>query len=220
MGAFGSIAGTILGQVLLRRVLPSLGQIEAGTRWPHPQWGPIVVPKSPPELEPGEPTPRRVPFQITPLGFLGALALTYYLYERSKRKKQLAGARPLRFIEPEKVEQEELFPGLRRELDLKAEEIPATSADPVEACLERRGWKLSRIRQIKASIDQKTTPSMFTREEEPLTSTEEELLRDIETCLDRIERQYGSLEAAGIGLVPCALCGDEEEDQQSVDLPQ
>ncbi len=101
---------------------------------------------------------------------------------------------------------------MRRELQLKAEEIPTTSADPVEACLERRGWRLSRVRELKASIDQKTTPSMFTQEKEPLSSTEEELLADIERCLDQVERQYGSLEAAGIGLVPCPLCGDEDEE--------
>lgn len=217
MGAFGSIAGSILGRVLVGRILPSLGRLEPG-RYPHPQWGPIIIPPSP-ELEPGERAPLRLPFKLTTPGLIGAIALSYWLYERNKRKKALAGERPL-FIEPEKVEQEELWPHLRRELELKAETIPTTAADPVEACLERRGWKLGRIKELKASIDQKTTPSMFTREEEPLTSTESELLRDIEACLDQIEKQYGSLQAAGIDLVPCPLCDREEEDQESVNLPQ
>lgn len=216
MGALGSIAGGILGRVLVGRILPSLGRLEPG-RYPHPQWGPIIIPPSP-ELQPGERAPLRLPFKLTTPGLIGAIALTYYFYERSQKKKALAGERPL-FIEPEKIDQPDLFPKLKRELRLKAEEIPTTASDPVEECLERRGWKLARIRELKRAIDQKTTPSMFTQEEEPLTSTESELLNDIETCLDKVERQYGSLEAAGIGLVPCPLC-DGEEDQLSEVSPQ
>jgi len=214
MGAFGSIAGSIIGRVLVNRIIPRLGALEPG-RYPHPQWGPIVVPPSP-EIKPGEPMPRRMPFQLTTAGFLGAVALTYWLYERGKKKKALAGAQKL-FIEPEKVEQPELWPHLKRELRLEPEEIPTTSADPVEACLERKGWNLARVRELKRSIDKKMIPGMFEEiEEEPLSSSEEELLRDIEACLDRIERQYGSLEAAGLNLVPCPLCGDKEDQDEKM----
>lgn len=217
MRHLAGILGTILGRVLGNKVIPALRGLEPG-RYPHPQWGPIVIPPTP-TLEPGEPTPRRLPFQVTLPGVVGGLAVAYWLYKRRQRRAaELEG------------QQKELFPGLRRELQLKAEDV-ATSADPVEACLERvYGWNLDRVRELKQSIDLKTTPDMFTKKEEPLTGPESQLLDHIEDCLSRIEKEYGSLEAAGLNLAPCSaidpLCRDEEDhdggggDETSINLPQ
>ncbi len=74
---------------------------------------------------------------------------------------------------------QDLFPGLRRELALDAEDL-ATSDDPLEMHLERKGWNLKRVGDLQASISQKAVPDMFTGEMKPLTATERELQQDIE----------------------------------------
>ena len=105
-----------------------------------------------------------------------------------------------------------LFPGLKRELThLDADDL-ATSDDPVEACLERRGWNLQRIDALRQSMFEKEQTDLFS-EGEDFTRSEEELLADIETCMQRLESQYGSLEAAGAG---CSLCSEDDPDLGAV----
>lgn len=205
MGAFGGIAGQILARVLVNRLLSSPNP-QTG-RWPHPKWGPVVLPRGK-ELADGEtPEEKGPPFRIMTWGFLvGYAGLLYYVIKRSNRPQ--LGDQDL-FTERE-PEQKELFPKLRRELRLE-QETPITSDDPVEACLEaHHNWNLDRVRELKASIDEKSIPDIFTGKTEKLTRSEEELLEDIDDCLERVRKQYGSLEAAGIELIPCALCGNGE----------
>lgn len=99
-------------------------------------------------------------------------------------------------------EAELLFPSLKREITSLDVEDVATSDEPVEACLERAGWKLRRVDDLRQSIFEKQQADIFTTPK-PLTRSEDELLEAIESCMQRLESQYGSLEAAGVG---CSVC--------------
>lgn len=207
MSALGSVLGAVAGRVILPRIIAGLRGIEPG-RWPHPEYGPIIVPRGAkfPGEQPGQAgrtTGFQPPFQLTDFGIF--LAFGGLLWYAAKRKST-----------PELgQEQQELFPGLRRELRLRQEDA-ATSEDPVEACLERvYGWDLERMRELRDSIAAKQTPDLFTKEEEELTGPEAQLLEQIEECLDRIERQYGSLEAAGLPMIPCPSCSDQTTSQEA-----
>lgn len=192
-----NLIGYNIGSRIVGRVVHSLAGLEPGKRYPHPEWGPIVVPKTP-ELEAGEPTLRRIPrIQITFQGFLGLSAgLLWYAH----RSTEPLAALP---------EQKELFPELKRELSLKAEDTAETD-DPVEICLQRRyGWKLDRLTELRESIGEKSQPGLYENGEEELTSSEQELLENIDACLEEIKEKYGSLEAAGLELTECPLCDDE-----------
>lgn len=54
------------------------------------------------------------------------------------------------------------------------------------------------------SIADKSQPGL----EEELTSAEQQLVEDIDDCLEQIKKEYGSLEAAGLELTDCPLCDD------------
>lgn len=79
-------------------------------------------------------------------------------------------------------QQQELFPGLKRELVMKLED-PATSDDPVVACMERGGWKPARMVQLRESIAEKAVPDMFTGKTEKLDRSEKEYRTAIQKCL-------------------------------------
>lgn len=208
MSAVGMLIGSLAARLIANR-LPKLGGIEPG-RYPHPVYGPIVIPVKPPPLQPGDPAQYVPPVQVTPWGFY--LAFAGVLWYAARKTSPAHLGRDVGDVEPE------LFPGLKRELRLKAENA-ATSADPVEQCLERRyGWNLPRMRVIRDSIAFKETPDIFTKETEKLTGEEAQLLEQIEDCLDRVAKQYGDMEAAGLPLVACDPCegtaaseGDGEE---------
>jgi len=80
----------------------------------------------------------------------------------------------------------DLIPGLRRELILQAE-VVATSDDPVEAFLERKGWPLRRIRELKGSIERKSIPNVFSGKPEDLSRSEIELQADIDAYLNQCQ---------------------------------
>lgn len=88
--------------------------------------------------------------------------------------------------EPEQLKflGQELFPELRRELVLEPPEDVATSDDPVIACMERQGWRMPRIEELKASISEKMTPDLFTGKIQKLTSAEKEYQRIVGECLE------------------------------------
>ena len=85
------------------------------------------------------------------------------------------------------------FGGIKRVLVLEAESI-VTSDDPLEQFLERKGWQLSRIRQLRKSIEMSLIPNVFTGKTDPLTRAEKELQRDID---EYYERRRGSGRADG-----------------------
>lgn len=194
-----NLIGYNLGSKIFGRVVNSLSGLEPGQRYPHPQWGPIVVPKTP-ELEAGEGTLRRIPrIQITFQGFLGLSAgLLWYAHRSSQQLGRIPEVKELP------------FPELKRELSLKAEDT-AESDDPVEICLQRRyGWKLDRLQELRESIGDKSQPGLYENGEEELTKPEQELLENIDACLEHIKQEYGSLEAAGLELTDCPLCDNDD----------
>ena len=65
-----------------------------------------------------------------------------------------------------------------QQLVLKADEL-VTSDDPLEAWLEMKGWKLSRVRELRRSIEEKQIPPLFGEPEE-LNMSERHLLRAID----------------------------------------
>lgn len=73
---------------------------------------------------------------------------------------------------------QDLFPGLRREMVLEVEDL-ATSDDPLEIHLQRKGWKLKRVSKLQESMAAKAVPDMFTGRTEPLAPAERELQDDI-----------------------------------------
>lgn len=81
-------------------------------------------------------------------------------------------------------EQEELWK-LKRELVLEPEDI-ATLDDPLEICLQRKGWDLRRVSKLQESISEKMTPDMFTGKTTPLSPSEKELQRYIDECYKRM----------------------------------
>lgn len=91
---------------------------------------------------------------------------------------------------------QELFPGLKRELVLKTEDI-ATSDDLLDIFLQRKGWDINRVRELQASISGKAVPDMFTGKTVPLSAGEVELQRHIEEYLETVRAQRaGSKKAA------------------------
>ena len=86
-------------------------------------------------------------------------------------------------------EQKELWK-LKRELVLTAED-PARSDDPLEICLERKGWDMKRVRELQTSISEKLTPDMFTQKTTPLSAGEKELQRNIDACLKAMTKRAG-----------------------------
>jgi hypothetical protein len=79
----------------------------------------------------------------------------------------------------------DLFPELRRELVLETEDT-ATSDEPLEVFLQRKGWKLKRIRELQDSIIEKIQPDIFTGKTIPLDRSEQELQADTEEFFSRI----------------------------------
>ena len=217
---FGSLAGQVAGRVALSKIAQrrqGLGGLEPG-RYPHPEFGPVIIPggAEPDPEKPGEvrPITGKPPFQIAPWAFaVGYGALLWYA-ARQTAVEELPPAYPeTEYLGAKLTEDPYLFPSLKRELQPFEAEDVATSDDPVEACLQRRGWKLARVEELKESIAEKQSLDLFSQEEKELTGGEAGLLEAIEDCLQRIEKQYGSLEAAGIG-IGCPACSaiDEEED--------
>lgn len=226
MSAVKQIIGMVLGHVVANKLAGGgVKGIEPG-RYPQAESGPLVVPKgaeiasiaqemrraSERNLELAEQIERlaagdggastRGPaIQFMPWAiYVGFALFLWYAWRGSEA--HLSG-------------DEDLFPHLRRELHLEPEDA-ATSDDPIEACLERRGWDLKRMRVLRDSIAAKSTPDMFSEEEEDLTGEEAELLQQIEDCLDRMEQQYGSLEAAGLEMISCGPgCETDAEAQTS-----
>ena len=80
------------------------------------------------------------------------------------------------------------FGGIKRVLVLKADEV-VTSDDPMEAWLEMKGWRLSRVRELMRSIHEKQIPPLFGEPEE-LNMSERHLLRAIDEYQQReLERR-------------------------------
>ena len=227
----GSLAGNVVGRVALSRITQGrggLGRLEPG-RYPHPEYGPVIIPEGA-KLDPEKPGEvrqihGRPPFQIAPWAFLVAYGGLLWYAARTTGAVKDAPLPPAFADFEEHADEAEplgtkftedpyLFPSLKRELQPFEAEDVATSGNPVEACLQRRGWKLSRVEKLKESIAEKQSLDMFSAEEKELTGGEAELLDAIEDCLQRIEKQYGSLEAAGIqiGCPACSAIDEEEED--------
>lgn len=202
MNGIGTLA-YIAGRLLIPKIRNGLRGLEPGR---YPKWFPIIlVPKSP-ELKPGEepapgqPTAGKI--QITGFGFaVGFGAFLYYLKHRAAAQElPLAG-------------DEDLFPELRRELRLEEEGEGRSimDVDPVEDCMTRRyRWNVTQMRDVRDRIAEKSTPDMFGKEQE-LTGGEAQFLEQIEDCLKRVEKQYGSLDAAGLSSIPCPTCDTAEE---------
>ena len=81
--------------------------------------------------------------------------------------------------------QKELFPGLKRDLIMETEDV-ARSDDPLEACMERRGYKPTRIEQFQDAISAKLTADMFGKKEK-LTGPEAIFQEQMQECLDRMK---------------------------------
>lgn len=79
---------------------------------------------------------------------------------------------------------QELFPGMKREMVLHVQDV-GKSEDPLVRCLERIGWKVSRVAQLQRSIQEKRQPDLFTGKTKPLNASEKELLENMDVCLRR-----------------------------------
>jgi hypothetical protein len=77
-------------------------------------------------------------------------------------------------------------PALELEIQDKAK-----SDDPLEQCLERRGYDIKKVRQMQDSISEKLTPDMFTNQTTPLNQKEKILQDEIDKCLGKTA--HGSL---------------------------
>lgn len=200
----GSVAGQVASSVILKKVMAGgmFGEKEPGYQLP------IIVPPGA-EVEGAEregvgPTFSerfKIPFWAFATGY-GAL-----LWYAARATAPLDMPDP-DLGDPDPQQTDLLFPALKRELTHLDVEDLATSDDPVEACLERAGWKLPRIDELRESIFDKQQTTLFD-EPEPLDRSEEELTEAIEVCMQKLETQYGSLEAAGVG---CSLCSDDDPD--------
>lgn len=89
---------------------------------------------------------------------------------------------------------QELFPGLRRELVLEPQDV-ATSDDPLEIHLQRKGWKLKRVSELQASMAEKAVPDFFTGKTRPLTQAEAELQDHIQEFFAKSKAYRESLAA-------------------------
>lgn len=79
----------------------------------------------------------------------------------------------------------ELFE-IHRQLVLSVQDAGASSEDPLEVFLLRRGWKLRRVQALQSSISEKNTIDMFKGTTEPLDAAEVELQTDIDIFLGRV----------------------------------
>ncbi|KKN15020.1 hypothetical protein LCGC14_0990220 [marine sediment metagenome] len=204
MSGFSQFVGAVAGQVATRLILDKVGTRGLGQREPRPYDLPVIIPAGvdvdgqPPEGPVGSGR-----FTIPNWLFLtGYGALLWYA---AKATTPVVDLPDLGDPEPEG---DMLFPGLKRELTHLDVQDAATSDDPVEACLERAGWKLDRVDELRQGIFDKEQIDLW-ETPEPLTSSEGELLEAIENCMQSLEAQYGSLEAAGVG---CSVCGGDDPD--------
>lgn len=87
---------------------------------------------------------------------------------------------------------------LKREMVLDVDD-PATSDDPVMICMQRRGWKPGRVRDMQAKISEKLTPDLFTGKRGKLTGGEAQMQEQIQECLDMLSRsgKKGQLDLFG-----------------------
>jgi hypothetical protein len=83
--------------------------------------------------------------------------------------------------------QKELFPGLKRDLNMEIEDA-ARSDDPLEACMERRGYKPSKTQVFQDAISAKLTADMFGKQEK-LTGAEAMFQEQMQECLDRLKNR-------------------------------
>ena len=84
--------------------------------------------------------------------------------------------------------QQEMFPKLRRELKFEPEDAASIfTVDPLETCLERKGWQLNKVKKLQDSISAKMTVDMFGKTEK-LTGSEVMLQEQIDECLKRLRR--------------------------------
>lgn len=81
--------------------------------------------------------------------------------------------------------QKELFPGLKRDLNMEIEDA-ARSDDPLEACMERRGYKPSKTQVFQDAISAKLTADMFGKQEK-LTGAEAMFQEQMQECLDKLK---------------------------------
>ena len=102
------------------------------------------------------------------------------------------------FWEPQ---QPDLFKA-KRTLSLEMEDI-AKSDDPIYACMERRGYTQKQMDRFSESIAEKATVDIFEKEPEKLTSSENKFQNDIEDCIDKVTKLFGSLQAAGYETQDC-----------------
>ena len=79
---------------------------------------------------------------------------------------------------------QELFPGLKREMVLHAQDV-GKSEDPLTRCLERLGWKASRVTELLLSVQDKKQPDLFTGKTKKLNASERELMENMDDCLRR-----------------------------------
>ena len=83
--------------------------------------------------------------------------------------------------------QKELFPGLKRDLNMEIEDA-ARSDDPLEACMERRGYKPSKTQVFQDAISAKLTADMFGKQEK-LTGAEAMFQEQMQECLDKLKNK-------------------------------
>lgn len=101
---------------------------------------------------------------------------------------------------------QETYPGLggadlfdlERQMVLAVDD-PATSDDPVMICMQRRGWKPGRVREMQSKISEKLTPDLFTGKAEKLTGGEVQMQEEIQQCLDQLSKtqKKGQLDLFG-----------------------
>jgi len=213
MSGFTQFLGAVAGQVTTKVILDKIASASLGQREPRPYDLPVIIPGSPEVETSTQAGPGR--FTVPTWLFLtGYGALLWYAAKATTPTVDLPdlgegdlAATQRDLFDPGQGE-DLLFPGLKRELTHLDVEDSATSDDPVEACLERAGWKLERVDELRETIFEKEQVDLFT-EPDPLTRSEGELLEAIETCMQRLESQYGSLEAAGVG---CSVCDGDDPD--------
>lgn len=206
MSGFSQFVGAVAGQVASRLIMNKV--VDLGQREPGGYKVPPEIPGGVPvERQPAEAEGSR--FKIPNwMFFTGYGALLWYAAKATAPVDMPdLGAEP---------ESDLLFPSLKREITSFDIEDVATSDDPVEACLERSGWKLPRIDELRQSIFEKEQVDLFTTPE-PLTRSEGELLDAIETCMQKLESQYGSLEAAGVA---CSVCDGDDPDLGAAEIKE
>lgn len=64
-------------------------------------------------------------------------------------------------------------------------EDTATSDDPLEIHLQRKGWDLKQVKQLQNSISEKLTIDILDNTTKPLNAVELQLQRDIQQFLDK-----------------------------------